>query len=388
MTTLPHQARRILIIKFLHIGDVLLTAPLITTLKQAHSDNYVAIAVKPGTEAVIRNHPDLDAIYTLPEKQASESSISYLFRYLRWVFKIRRDHFDTAINTTKGDHGILLSFLSGASTRISMVQSAEKEKKWRLRLLTHPVPPIIGHTHAVLRNLNLARPITDRLNYTVQLRFERQQLDEVQQLLQSSGYHAGSVLIHLHPTSRWLFKCWKDEYMATVIDWLQTTPKATVVLTSAPSEGELSIINRILTLCRTEPINLAGKLSLPQLAAISSISDLFFGVDSAPMHIAAAQETPTVALFGPSRGYEWGPWPNEPTSETPYRAMNGIQHVGSHTIIQQSWECVPCSQSGCNRSKKSECLDELHPDTVIPILKDRIVELTGFQQQAAQPDDT
>ena len=57
-------------------------------------------------------------------------------------------------------------------------------------------------------------------------------------------------------------------------------------------------------------IDLCGKTNIKQLAAISEVSDLFFGVDSAPMHIAAAVGTPVVALFGPSGAFHWGPWDN------------------------------------------------------------------------------
>jgi hypothetical protein len=49
-------------------------------------------------------------------------------------------------------------------------------------------------------------------------------------------------------------------------------------------------------------------LSLPELAALTARARAFAGVDSAPMHIAAAVGTPTLALFGPSSEIAWGPW--------------------------------------------------------------------------------
>ncbi len=54
--------------------------------------------------------------------------------------------------------------------------------------------------------------------------------------------------------------------------------------------------------------SLSGQLSLKELAALTQAAKLFIGVDSAPMHIAAAVGTPTVALFGPSGDKQWGPW--------------------------------------------------------------------------------
>jgi len=160
--------------------------------------------------------------------------------------------------------------------------------------------------------------------------------------------------------------------MAEVIDWLETR-NYRVVLTAAPVEAELQRADNILGHCNSSPIQLAGKLTLKQLAALSSISSLFFGVDSAPMHIAASQSTPVIALFGPSGEFDWGPWPNAwGSKQNPYPNRNGIQRAGNHTVIQQSWECVPCGQDGCDGSKKSHCLDELTPDKVISILQQQI----------------
>jgi heptosyltransferase-3 len=55
-------------------------------------------------------------------------------------------------------------------------------------------------------------------------------------------------------------------------------------------------------------VDLSGQLTLRELAALTARARLFFGVDSAPMHIAAAMGTPVVALFGPSDEHAWGPW--------------------------------------------------------------------------------
>ena len=64
----------------------------------------------------------------------------------------------------------------------------------------------------------------------------------------------------------------------------------------------------LLSSTKAKPINLAGQLSLKELGALTAQARLFIGVDSMPMHLAAAMGTPTVALFGPSRENEWGPW--------------------------------------------------------------------------------
>ena len=164
--------------------------------------------------------------------------------------------------------------------------------------------------------------------------------------------------------------------MAEVIDWVETNGYR-VALTAAPIDAELLRAANIIQYCKHPPIQLAGKLTLKQLAALSSISMLFFGVDSAPMHIAASQDTPVLSLFGPSGGFDWGPWPNEWGSlQNPYPAKNGIQYTGNNLVIQQSWDCAPCGQDGCDGSKKSRCLDELTPEIVIPLIRQQISDIT------------
>jgi heptosyltransferase-3 len=69
---------------------------------------------------------------------------------------------------------------------------------------------------------------------------------------------------------------------------------------------------------------------------------VFVGVDSAPMHMAAAMGTPTLALFGPSGELEWGPW-----------------RVAHRVVVSQAHPCRPCGLDGCGGGKVSECLTTL-----------------------------
>jgi len=153
--------------------------------------------------------------------------------------------------------------------------------------------------------------------------------------------------IHLHPTSRWMFKTWPAERVGALIDRLAGLGHR-VVLTAAPAPMELAMIQRILASTGAAPVNLAGRLSLKELAALTARARLFVGVDSAPMHIAASQGTPTVALFGPSGDVEWAPW----------RVVHRI-------VASQIHPCRPCGNDGCGGSKVSECLTTLPVERVL-----------------------
>ena len=94
--------------------------------------------------------------------------------------------------------------------------------------------------------------------------------------------------------------------------------------------------------------SLSGQLSLKELAALTQAAKLFIGVDSAPMHIAAAVSTPTVALFGPSGDKQWGPW-----------------SANSRVVASTVHPCRPCGHDGCGGSKVSDCLTAIAVDDVM-----------------------
>lgn len=130
--------------------------------------------------------------------------------------------------------------------------------------------------------------------------------DRARQLLTQQGVADNYVVIQ--PTSRWFFKCWDEGKMAQTITALQQDGH-TVVLTAGPDKKELAMIDRILAAApKTGVVSLAGQLTLRQLASLIDHARLFIGVDSVPMHMAAALQTPCIALFGPSKRVFWSPW--------------------------------------------------------------------------------
>jgi heptosyltransferase-3 len=106
----------------------------------------------------------------------------------------------------------------------------------------------------------------------------------------------------------------------------------------------------VIERCQTRPVDLTGRLNLSELAALIGRARFFFGVDSLPMHMAAATKTPAVALFGPSGEQHWAPW------------------GPGHQVVAKDWDCRPCGRDGCAGGKISRCLVELTPNEVYPAL--------------------
>ncbi len=383
--------KKILLIKFRNIGDVLLTTPVFEVLKENLPHSFIAIAVNKGTEAVLENNPHLDQIITYDRDIKKLPTLKKYVEEIKFLEKIRKLGFSTTIDLTGGDRAAIISYFSGAGKRVGVKAKGFLGKRY----LYNEVFEIGGRQHVVMQHIEVLKRMGLKIEKPkLVLNVTEDEKKWAKQLIFSSPCHK---LVHIHPTSRWLFKCWKDEYIAEVIKWFIGN-NYRIVLTASADERELKKVESILSYLppsliyepyisseglsffqhntfqdpqRNEEsppiINLAGKLTLRQLITVSSICDIFFGIDTAPMHIAAALGKPVIALFGPSGAFNWGPWDNEALGE-PYPEKRGIQKFGKNIVIQRDWNCIPCGQDGCKGSKISRCLFDIRPEEVIEIL--------------------
>lgn len=338
--------QRILLIRLRNIGDVLLMVPTIRAFRESFPRAHIAALVNAGTEEMLTGNPLLDEVLVFDPKWKELSFEKHWRRELAFVAEVRRRGFDLAVNLTEGDRGAFLCLASGAPYKVGIYHK-NKSLWWKERIFNHLVRIPDGKCHTVEKMLETPRslglPVS---NKRVEIFFSSEDRDRIEHLLQKNGIQGDDAIIHVHPTSRWLFKCWRDEGMAWVIDRLQETGQVRVVLTSGNEERELKKIDSILRSCRIQPIDFSGKTTLKELAALSHRALFFIGVDTAPMHIAAATGTPVIALFGPSGEFDWGPWGKD------------------HVVIKKGIDCRPCGKDGCQGSKRSRCLEEITEEEV------------------------
>ncbi|MEO5362615.1 MAG: putative lipopolysaccharide heptosyltransferase III [Magnetococcus sp. DMHC-8] len=371
----------ILVIKSRHIGDVLLTGPLLSTLRLRHPDSHITVLVKAGTEAMLTGHPHVDAVITFPVRRPGEGRVAFLIRQWLWLRGLRQRRPDRVFNTTEGDRGVIATFVSGGVQRIGF-RRQRGDKWWRRGLLTHTLLPRGGIRHTVLHNLDLVgEGPQDR---HVHLRFAAADAGRAERLLREAGWDGERPLVQIHPASRWRFKCWTVHGMAGVADFC-AQQGCQVVLTTSPDAGEIALAAAIAQAGHQPVINLGGLLTLKELAALTARCRLFFGVDTAPMHMAAAMDVPVIALYGPSGTYDWGPWPNGWAGDgSPFGRLNGVQESFPHWVIQKTWSCVPCGRAGCEGSKRSRCLEELTLAEVLPLVE-QVLRREGLWQGTGEP---
>ena len=345
------QVCRALVIKLRHHGDVLLASPVIAVLKNHAPRIEIDALVYADTAPMLALHPALHELHLIERGWKDLGALARLEREWALYRRLAARRYDLLIHLTESWRGAWLT--RGLRPRWAVaLEHRGGGKRWR-KCFTHLVSaPRGGGRHTVERNLDALRrigvqPTEDERQLVLEPGAEARQA--IRTLLSAQGLQA-QRFVHIHPSSRWQFKCWTTPGWAEIIKRLQAAGWP-VVLTAAPDAGERAMSAAIQQRLDRPAIDLSGRLGLKELAALSGEARLFIGVDSAPMHIAAAMRTPAVALFGPSGEALWAPW--------------GEPRRGRHRVVASTrHNCRPCGLDGCGGGKVSDCLETLDADNV------------------------
>jgi heptosyltransferase-3 len=345
------RIKRALVIKLRHHGDVLLASPVLSALKAAAPHCEIDALVFADTAAMLSEHPALAQLHTLDRSWKKQGLRKQLSGEWAAFSALRARRYDIVIHLTDHPRGAWLARLLGP--RWSVAPQRSKPARWWKDSFTHLYKTVGGgRRHTVDTHLDALR----RIGIQPEMAARRLCLvpgadaqARVDARLAELGVEAGKF-IQFHPASRWFFKCWPIEQCAALLASLASRGEQ-ILLTGAPDEREKKMVDAIISLgaCVSDRrvLNLSGQFSLKELAALTSRAKLFIGVDSAPMHIAAAVGTPSVVLFGPSGDKEWGPW------------------MVRSEIVTSDHPCRPCGLDGCGGGKVSECLTTLPANRVL-----------------------
>lgn len=345
--------RRALVVKLRHHGDVLLASPVFSVLKNHAPQLEIDALVYADTSPMLEGHPAITQVHGIDRAWKKLGAVARLSAEIALLRQLRGRHYDLIIHLTEHPRGAWLARLTGAGWSVAP-KPAGKPGPWQ-RSFTHLYgQPLNARRHAVERNLDALRRIglqPDKGERGLVLVPGIAAEARVEALLAQHGL-SGQDYLHFHPASRWLFKCWSIGKNAELVRRLHLASRR-IVVTCAPDARERKLVEAILAEAGVPAVDLSGQLNLKELAALSAKARLFVGVDSAPMHIAAAMQTPVVALFGPSGEFEWGPW-----------------SVASRIIASETHSCRPCGIDGCGGGKVSECLTMLPVDRVLSAIDD------------------
>ncbi len=340
--------RRVLLIKLRHHGDVLLCSPLPRALRAQHPHLEVDALVYADTAPMLAGHPDLQELHVIDKRWREQGWHTQLSAEWALLQKLKARRYDLILHLTESWRGAVLCRLLGAPyAAVAAYPRRRHSRFWRASFTHHAALP--GRLrHTVEKHLDLLRvlglqPAVSERRLILALQDSAQQ--RIDAHLRAAGLENRTFIL-IHPTSRWMFKCWDEDKMVQLIDRLQSDGHA-VVLSCAPDAREMASLASLRQALQQPPrLDLGGQLQLPDLAALIARAELFIGVDSAPMHMAAALGTPCIALFGPSGDREWGPY----TSADKRRIL---------TADAEDFPCRPCGLDGCAGSKHADCLSAI-----------------------------
>ena len=325
---------KILIIRNDGIGDLLNSTPAISLLRQNYPGAEITVLTQSSTAPILIGNPDVDRILTFDRHCAHRRLMSRLKFYLG----LRREEYDLVVAMRTASWSNFVAFLSGARYQLGRHQKRFKSTLthvWRKRYRK-------GYVHEVDRNFDLVGLICDGDgNRRLVLNVLDEEIARAKSQLASWSVAPNDYLVCIHPGASSFDKRWPEENYAAIADALVRERGAKVLILRGP--GEAALVWNIQNAMQTDSIVYAPK-SVRELGALLQCCGLVVCNDSGPMHIAAALDVPTVAIFGPTDHVAWMPLSK------------------SATVVRRDMPCWPCSAHKCKIGW--ECTKKLPVDMV------------------------
>jgi heptosyltransferase-3 len=359
------EPQSVLVISLRYLGDVLLTTPLIRSLREAHPHAAIDVLVLEGMDGVLEGNPDLRRVHVTGRGKAST----------RWTDLWRR--YDLAVVAETADRPHFLGW-AAARRRVGLLPPEPFKAWWKRASLEHGVesPADLARPDAYER---LARAMGIAWRPEMVAPTARTPPAELGMLL---GFDVEARFAVLQLSSRFRYKRWNAPGWHALMRWL-AVEGLRIVISGGPDPAERAYVREVLAGSDAGATDLSGRLRLAQTADLLRCAALYVGPDTATTHLAAACGTPTLALFGPTDPRLWGPRPRGGLLD-PYVKVERLQLRDNVALMQEpSLSCVPCQREGCDRHRESraECLDRMDAPGVIAAAR----ELLSRSAAAARP---
>ncbi|HIO69873.1 MAG TPA: lipopolysaccharide heptosyltransferase II [Nitrospirales bacterium] len=324
---------RILLLKPSSLGDIIHALPTLAAIRRTFPEAHISWLVKKAWAPILHHHPLLDDIIEV------EFSAVRLFGL---IGSLRARRFDIVVDLQGLLRTGVLSWLSGAATRIGFTDAREGSSLFYTRRIVAPMREM----HAVDRYLCLASALgatSSKSEFVLPYRSDEKRRGEA--LFTKAGLDDASNVIGIAPSARWVTKRWPAESFAAVADQLQYEGPHKVVFIGVTQEK--SEVARVKRAMRTEAADLTGLTTVGDLPAVMRRLRLLITNDSGPMHVAAAVGTSVVAVFGPTSSACTGPYGD------------------GHTVLTSPVDCRPCFRRQCHNPNTYECLTRISVQDVV-----------------------
>lgn len=288
-------APRILLTRLSHIGDCVLTLPLLDAIRQQCPSAYIAWAVESPSHQLLKLHSGIDQIIKIPRGWMTSPR-----EWIRVRRELKRHRFNISIDPQGITKSAILGRLSGARQRIGASGRWGRELSCYLNnILIEPSSKhLVDRSLELLRGLNLEVPVSAK----VALPTCSTDLEKIRAWLRSQAVNDSFVVIN--PGASWASKRWETDRFAEVSSHIWNSYSMRSIVTWAGDE-ERSMADRMVALAPNCAIA-APQTNLLQLAALCQLAACFIGCDTGPLHIAAGVGTRCIGLYGTTRPEESG----------------------------------------------------------------------------------
>ena len=333
---------KILIVKLSAIGDVIHTLPALCALRRHWPAARIDWVVEEAAADLVIGHPDLDRVIVSRRKawirglSNRRKRTEAAGQIRRFVSELRRTRYDLVLDFQALLKSALVVALARAERKVGFGPGLE-HMEHSYHVLTEKIPPPGMEVHALERNLIMIRALkipAAGIEYRIPVAAEDRAVVDL--LLANSGIGPGDAVVAINPVAQWPTKLWPEAHFAALADRIIHRYNVPVVFTGGPDDAPT--VARIRMVMKRPGLDLSGKTSLRQLAALYQRSRLVVSTDTGPMHLAAAMGTPVVALFGPTAPWRTGPF------------------GPGHRVVRAAAHCAPCFKRRC---EAGGCMDRI-----------------------------
>ena len=325
----------ILLVRLRLIGDVVFTTPAIRAIRRHYPDARITYIVEEESAAIVRHNPHLDEVIVARSPHAR----GRLRADIALIRRLRRERFDLAIDFHGGPRSSLLTWLSGAPTRIGY-EVVGRSWMYTIRV---PRPRQLRPRHSVVSQWDVLLPLgispPDPEIDSTEMPTDPAAATAIARRLADAGVGTDHPVIVVHVSAGNPFRRWPSpSFVELVCRLASKDPKRRIILTSGPSDAAAAA-----AIARDARAQLAaderaavvecGEFDLAELRALIERAALYIGGDSGPLHIAGTTGVPVVGLYGPTL----------PVRSQPYRSARFI----SAAAEVQNLPCRPCDQRQC-----------------------------------------
>jgi heptosyltransferase II len=321
------------------IGDVVLTLPVVQSLRRAYPAAKIFVIAKSPSDELLLGHPSIDRVFTLPVGPANG-----FWKTVSFVRSLKKHNFDVGVVFPNSFGSAFLLSLTGVKCRLGYNVDG------RDILLTHPVTTTphlkkaqyrVEYFFKILSSLKLDTPDSNFSQLTMQ-----EGDTATREVLLDMGLDENEEFITLHPGTSKVERSWHAERFGILCQKLNKEDGKLVALLG--TEKEMELLNRIRNFGQSETIKIIPPVNLRVLTGLLRKSQIFIGNDSGMMHLASMVGVPVLGIFGPG----------SPESSGPYMAPD------KYEVVTRNFICSPCRQKFFKECKPSPlnkpyCLEDI-----------------------------